>query len=521
MKMNIKNIICAILVSFFIVSSATGIEVKQSYLSDFDPLTDVEVTVEIQKIRALYNYDPQVQVKEYIDLTSDPDFYVKIIINDQEFTSNIWHDTKYIYEPQFSATLDVPDDKEFVAVKIQLWDWNYTGDVLCDVGDEENDVELSYSIKTGQWTGDDQLEDISGYGRLNGCDDGSIYEHQRDCELWFNIYQNDFDNDGIPYWIETNVYGTDPEFDNTGEDEDSDECPIEWEYKWEYDPYLWDDHENLDPDVDSLNNIEEYFTRKLGSDPFRKDLFLEIDYMEEGPNGEQSIVPEDTGELLKNPFHRRNIVFHLDVGYENGGEIIPFDNETDQTEVKEIYNKYFLHDDKDNWRRSVFHYGVFVYLCKPNGYAFSGDGSQFWGYGPGTNSFVIASKNMERLSEKTLKPLNYIYASSIMHETGHNFGIRWGHPFGCDARFSYKPWQIGFWLYFNYKSIMNYIYTYSILDYSDGSHGRRDYDDWANIDLTYFEIPNDSNPVILNSSNDCCQTQLELQARAQNKIELK
>jgi len=36
---------------------------------------------------------------------------------------------------------------------------------------------------------------------------------------------------------------------------------------------------------------------------------------------------------------------------------------------------------------------------------------------------------------------------------------------------------------------MNYRYTYSILDYSDGSHGKIDYDDWENIDLTYFEKP--------------------------------
>jgi hypothetical protein len=34
---------------------------------------------------------------------------------------------------------------------------------------------------------------------------------------------------------------------------------------------------------------------------------------------------------------------------------------------------------------------------------------------------------------------------------------------------------------------MNYQYNYNIFDYSDGSHGRGDHEDWANIDLTYFE----------------------------------
>jgi len=467
-------------------------EMKQQILTldDFDPLMDISIKMNITVLRSL----------DTIDASSNPDFFVKMFINDEEFISPIWNDTSYLYD-YWSVEKNVPDDEEFVAVEIQLWDWNSDGDVLCDIGSNNDDVKLTYSIKTGHWTGDDHLEDPSGYGRLNGCDDGSIYKLERDCELWFNIYQNDFDNDGIPYWTEVNTYGTDPEVENSG-DPDEDGIPVAWEWKWNYDPFAWEDHEHLDPDGDSLNNIEEYLTRTYGSDPFRKDLFLEIDYMEEGPNGEQSIIPENTGELLKNPFHRRNIVFHLDIGDENGGEIIPFDNETDQTEVIELYNKYFLHNDTDNYRRSVFHYGLFVYLCKPNGYAFRGDGSSFWGYGPGTNSFVIASKNMERLSDKTLKPLSYIYASSIMHETGHNFGIRWGNPFGCDARFSYKPWQIGFWLYFNYKSIMNYIYTYSILDFSDGSHGRRDHNDWTNIDLTYFEIPNDSIQGILNALNN-------------------
>jgi hypothetical protein len=123
MKTNVKSIICILLVSFFIASSATGIEVKTkkqtSYLSDLDPLVDVEVTVEIQKIRAFDKYDQQVHSEEYIDLNSDPDFYIEIIINDQEFKSDIWHDTKYIYDPQFSATLDVPDDEEFVVMGLE------------------------------------------------------------------------------------------------------------------------------------------------------------------------------------------------------------------------------------------------------------------------------------------------------------------------------------------------------------------------------------------------------------------
>ena len=35
---------------------------------------------------------------------------------------------------------------------------------------------------------------------------------------------------------------------------------------------------------------------------------------------------------------------------------------------------------------------------------------------------------------------------------------------------------------------MNYGYTYILVDYSDGSRGMNDFDDWNNLDLTHFEM---------------------------------
>jgi hypothetical protein len=125
MKKNIKKIICLGLIAIFLLSMNATISANNisGDKEDFDPLVDIEVTVEIQKIRAFDKYDRQVLRREYVDRTSDPDFYVKVFINNVEFTSDTWDDTKYIYDPQFSPTLDVPDDEEFVEIKIQLWDW--------------------------------------------------------------------------------------------------------------------------------------------------------------------------------------------------------------------------------------------------------------------------------------------------------------------------------------------------------------------------------------------------------------
>lgn len=445
---------------------------------DYSPLVDIALTVEIHAIRALAT----------IDTASEADFFVILTIHNTTYRSPIWNNSDVVY-PNWSLTVDVPDDVPTVSIAMELADWNADGQVLCDI-DGTSDaasstVHVVYDITTGKWGGDDHVGDASGYGRVSGCDDGSIYGNERDCELWFTIYQNDYDGDGLPYWVETHTYGTDPTVDNRGEDADGDGIPIEWEHHWGFDPFHADAHATNDPDNDSITNLEEFLTSSAWSDPFRRDVFLEIDFMNRSSVGKASSLPAYAAELLKNPFHRRNIVFHV----ETGG-VIPLDIFTSQEDVLALYRTHFIENEKDSWRRSVYHYGVFVHNCFPTGYSFAGDGPTFWGYLPGTNAFVVSASMMERyqmLHQET--SLDFFYASVIMHEMGHNFGIKLGTPPGCDNQFTKYPWQLGWYLYRNYKSIMNYRYTYEILDYSDGSHGKRDFDDWSYINLSYFELP--------------------------------
>jgi len=238
-------------------------------------------------------------------------------------------------------------------------------------------------VKTGTWWGDDYPGDPSGYGRLCGTDDGSIYDSERDCELWFDIHQNDFDHDGIPYWSEVYVYGTNPEVDDRGLDTDGDGIPYEWEHRWGlqidswsgeyywiYHPFYGEDHQHLDPEHDGLTNIQEYLTSPWGSDPFRKDLFIELDQMEESPAGDISLLPEESKELLRTAFESHNVVYHLDDGGMGGGEMIPFQEMVDYEELQQIYWNYFLHGNESNWRRGVFHYGLVVYNASYPGFVF-------------------------------------------------------------------------------------------------------------------------------------------------------
>ncbi len=495
-KKTIISIFLVICILFSTTAYSSKIKTKQS--EDFDPLVDTEVTVEIKQIRFLEEEGinpPEKSVSiplfERLSLLFQnlfgkrdeirfakteimPDINVEVFINGIKFTSDTWSNQKYIYDISWDATLNVPDDQEFVDIKIKLWD--KSSNELFDIsGDPENsedgyDAELKYSIKTGKWTGDDQISDPSGYGRLCGCDDGTIKTKDKDSELWFNIYQNDYDDDGIPYWTEVNILGTDPTLDNSEEDPDEDGIPTFWEWKWGYDPCTWDDHVNLDPDGDSINNYEEYLTSEWFSDPFRKDVFVEMDIMDEGPNGEISYFPHGAKELITTAFDRQNIVFHLDYNTMGGTDIIPFQDNVDRTDLNYFYVTYFLNNDEDNWRRGVFHYGVVVYT--------SVSAAGFM-YRP--NAFQISSSGHNSIVEKEGIDEEIVYGSAYMHELGHTFNF-WPIP-------GHRRGQGPLALLINsqYKSCMNYIWMYKFVDYSDGTNGGVDLDDWERIDYSSFE----------------------------------
>jgi len=70
------------------------------------------------------------------------------------------------------------------------------------------------------------------------------------------------------------------------------------------------------------------------------------------------------------------------------------------------------------------------------------------------------------------------HGGTYMHELGHQLGLPHLRVF---------PWQPLYWLSGNYKSCMNYRYNFKIVDYSDGTHGFMDRDEWGNLDLRAFE----------------------------------
>jgi hypothetical protein len=76
-----------------------------------------------------------------------------------------------------------------------------------------------------------------------------------------------------------------------------------------------------------------------------------------------------------------------------------------------------------------------------------------------------------------------------MHELGHSLGMLYAHSPGVD-NLSSKHGNPPDYPWWDYVSCMNYDYFwYRHFDYSDGTHGENDADDWRAIDLTYFQRP--------------------------------
>jgi hypothetical protein len=104
----------------------------------------------------------------------------------------------------------------------------------------------------------------------------------------------------------------------------------------------------------------------------------------------------------------------------------------------------------------------------------------------GSNCYQISSNGLNEKAESLpWLDRDIVYASAYMHECGHTLSIE--NP-GVDDYYSKFPWQTNWWKWRPYKSVMNYGYMYLMVDYSDGSRGKNDFNDWNSMDLTAFEI---------------------------------
>lgn len=294
---------------------------------------------------------------------------------------------------------------------------------------------------------------------------------------------NPFENAGADWVVEDifdktviSGYGDDP-IKLEGNDTDLDGVPDWWEEKYGYDKTVWEDHINLDPDGDALNNFEECYTDSYGSNPFEKDVFLEFDWTESKKQGATNRPPNEYIEEMKQRFAEHGINLHVDRGNLGGGGEIPYITNFSFDELADLYWDYFIDNNLNNPRKNIFHYGIICDTGPGNGFMFNG-----WAH---LNAFCISAEvlfenhpNFDR---------GFLITHGSMHELGHTFGLIADDFEGIDNYACAYPKYKEFWQYIGYKSLMSYHYTYQVFDYSDGRNGKNDFDDWGNLDFSFFK----------------------------------
>jgi hypothetical protein len=189
------------------------------------------------------------------------------------------------------------------------------------------------------------------------------------------------------------------------------------------------------------------------------DIFVEVDWM-----AGHEMSNEAVGKVVW-PFARHGIALHIDRGeMGGGGEQITHDENTNSEERTYIYTNYFLHGNSDNPRNRIFHYGF---------YAHYEDGDhETLGLTFGLDRFAVWDQaNAEYANSKSVSHCG-VSTCTFMHELGHTLGL------DRDYLMFTVPLN-------EYPSCMNYN-SVDLVDYSDGTHSSRDFDDWEELNLSYF-----------------------------------
>ncbi len=304
----------------------------------------------------------------------------------------------------------------------------------------------------------------------------------------------------------------------------------------------------------------------MGARVNQKDIFVEIDFMQSNDEG---VNPQrEALDLIVAAFARQNIALHFDAGTTfsssfslasynlgAGNSQVPFAKSiTIPSESYALSSKANFYDYKaehmDLRRLSIFHYALFANSFNEDGSAGPSGLAELYG-----NDLIVTQGgwNLNKKSEENKNMLINFQAGTLMHELGHNLGLRHGgfenqnnkpnylsvmnyqyQLFGIgapqanlgDRYYAYRRWR-GFG---TEKDICDLVFspcsTNFILDYSDGSSadlneaqlnesmglGRQqawlDFDNSGHINTPSFDVNANQETSILKDHNDWASIQL-------------
>lgn len=241
--------------------------------------------------------------------------------------------------------------------------------------------------------------------------------------------------------------------------------------------------------------------------PLEKDIYVEVDWMDDGTT---EYKPTSTQlSMVESMFDDQDINIHFDTGQYGGGQEIPISLSNSQQEYllrvpKSGVLDYYDYRDGGNStatggssvsahfssdRNSIWRYMI-------SGYKYSSlddlqqvqtSQSTGWAQVLGVNTFISAGRLKDL--EQSVPNVNKSVAGTLAHEIGHMLCLSDSQvfeeqPSSCvyagidnnDVNSPYYDLQ-------NYDSVMNYRYQLSHPDveYSDGTHGSGDHNDWNGV----------------------------------------
>jgi hypothetical protein len=261
-----------------------------------------------------------------------------------------------------------------------------------------------------------------------------------------------------------------------------------------YDPFNWDDHHNLDPDIDGIENSEEYMMRNYFANPFQPDIYIETDGMQKKNLIDlDHVFFTDSQQMIIERFAQHGINVYIDDGWPDGpinggGELLPFIKEIDEVVGGQIEG-FYKHHFSDG-RKEIFRYVVIANKkgwntpCEFNKYDTI---LVYSGWIPVIKNYFAVTPRLRSI----------LLAKGVLHEMGHSMGLM---PYTFKGNDIMGPVGVRYpnmddeeYQHYldEYHSIMNYKYIYrdrKLFDYSDGSNGPPyDQNDWEYLYLPSFQ----------------------------------
>jgi len=368
--------------------------------NDIGPLVDLVLGVNINRLKTFYD-------NQNIDLSlfgsGLADFRVVIDVDSAVYSSGVLAWNSWDITPDLFVQFNVDDSKRYIPIVIEVWDEDSDENIL--VRDDGVDdllqiattgsdykLNLNYDLGRGVWTGEDYIGDSDGYGYTQ-----SPTFHRYAAKMRFNIWDNgDTDNDGLRYWEEMNVYGTDPSVDNTGDDLDGDGMSIEWEDRYGLNDLNPNDA-FLDSDDDGLLNLWEFEMGERNpmdsGNVYRIQLTVSLEWD----------ASEEYIERLEDGFRGASLyMLTVTDGYVYISDVTIYNNKQNWDNVNiRVGNQDARDSDDEYWPHTI---GV-------NGYW---DGADAWGnWIPPTGEMCLPRQLMGT------SPDTGYYFVVIVHELGH------------------------------------------------------------------------------------------------------